>query len=162
MEIPSNWWWRDGVPEPGDCVIFDMDGVLSDAESRQHHLTWPRRDWDAFFDAAGSDAVFPDAAVLLGLLGRTLQVVLVTARPMRIRPATVDWLERHGISYDLLVMRPDHDRRASSAYKKSAIHELNARGFVPLLGFEDDLRNVEMFRAQGVPCIYIHSGYYDR
>ena len=22
-------------------------------------------------------------------------------------------------------------------------------------------RNVEMFRAEGIPCIYFHSGYYD-
>jgi hypothetical protein len=29
------------------------------------------------------------------------------------------------------------------------------------LAFEDDPRNVEMFRRSGVPCVYIHSGYYD-
>ena len=29
------------------------------------------------------------------------------------------------------------------------------------LAFEDDRRNVQMFHGQGVPCIYIHSGYYD-
>ena len=29
------------------------------------------------------------------------------------------------------------------------------------LAFEDDRRNLEMFRAEGVPCVYIHSGYYD-
>jgi phosphoglycolate phosphatase-like HAD superfamily hydrolase len=161
MDIPANWWWRGPVPEPGDCVIFDMDGVLSDAKGRQHHLVWPRRDWGAFFAAAGDDAVFPDSAVLLGLLGEVLQVVLVTARPVSIRPATIDWLNRHEIPYDLLVMRPDVDRRASAAYKKSAVHELDAFGFTPRISFEDDLRNVEMFRAQGVPCVYIHSGYYD-
>ena len=26
---------------------------------------------------------------------------------------------------------------------------------------QDDRRNYEMFHAEGVPCIYIHSGYYD-
>jgi hypothetical protein len=34
-------------------------------------------------------------------------------------------------------------------------------GFDLRLAFEDDRRNLEMFRAEGVPCIYIHSGYYD-
>ena len=29
------------------------------------------------------------------------------------------------------------------------------------LAFEDDRRNVEMFRAEGIPCLYVHSGYYD-
>jgi len=26
---------------------------------------------------------------------------------------------------------------------------------------EDDRRNVDMFRMEGVPCVYFHSGYYD-
>lgn len=161
VEIPSNWWWRAGVSDPGDCAIFDMDGVLSDAAERQHYLTWPRRDWDGFFAAAGTDRVFADSVALLGLLGATLQIVLVTARPLSIRPQTVDWLDRHEIPYDLLVMRSDVDRRASAAYKKSSVDELRAFGFVPRIGFEDDRRNVEMLRAAGVPCVYIHSGYYD-
>ena len=29
-----------------------------------------------------------------------------------------------------------------------------------VLGFEDDPRNVMMLRAAGVPCVYLHSGYY--
>jgi hypothetical protein len=29
------------------------------------------------------------------------------------------------------------------------------------LAFEDDPRNVEMFRQEGVPCVYLHSGYYE-
>ncbi|MBS1846787.1 MAG: hypothetical protein JST73_00770 [Actinobacteria bacterium] len=161
MEIPSNWWWREQVADPAACAIFDMDGVLSDATGRQHLLTWPRRDWDAFFAAAGSDTVFGDTATMLDLLAASLQIVLVTARPISIRSDTTDWLARHEITYDLLVMRPDMDRRASSAYKKTAVDELRSFGFDPRIAFEDDVRNVEMFRSRGVPCVYIHSGYYD-
>ena len=39
--------------------------------------------------------------------------------------------------------------------------ELRRYGFELRLAIEDDRRNVEMFRAEGVPCIYMHSGYYD-
>ena len=45
--------------------------------------------------------------------------------------------------------------------KASTIEELRDRGIEPRLAFEDDRRNLEMFRAEGVPCVYIHSGYYD-
>ena len=31
----SNWLWREQPLEPGPTVVFDMDGVLSDASSRQ-------------------------------------------------------------------------------------------------------------------------------
>ena len=158
---PENWAWRTGTLEPGPAAIFDLDGVLADANGRQHYLEGRTRDWDGFFRAAGGDALLEDSARLLHVLGETLQVVLLTARPLFIRPATIDWLAAHDLEWDLLVMRPDGDRTASRRYKQASIHALRAVGFDPVIGFEDDIRNVEMLRAEGVPCIYIHSGYYD-
>ena len=39
--------------------------------------------------------------------------------------------------------------------------ELRAFGFDLRLAFEDDRRNLEMFHEEGLPCVYIHSGYYE-
>ena len=61
--------WRDGPVEPGRAVIFDMDGVLSDAVGRQRFLERGRRDWDAFFEACGDDPLIEEMARLLELLG---------------------------------------------------------------------------------------------
>jgi hypothetical protein len=38
---------------------------------------------------------------------------------------------------------------------------LRAADFDLRLAFEDDRRNVAMFHQQGVPCVYIHSGYFE-
>ncbi len=158
----TNWTWRKDPVDPGPCAIFDMDGVISDASGRQELLVGENRDWDRFFAAADTDVVSEDAAELLGILGSGgLQIVVLTARPDTIRDLTVAWLERHGIPYDLLVMRPDNDRGTSRTYKRAALADLRTFGFTPRIAFEDDARNVEMFRAEGVPCVYIHSGYYD-
>lgn len=156
-----HWRWRDAPIEPGESAIFDLDGVLADANGRQHYLDGAVRDWDGFFSAAGDDRLLDDTTRLLRLLGSSLQVVLLTARPLFIRPATVEWLHRHDVPYDLLVMRPDRDRSPSSQFKRQALQGLRATGFTPVIGFEDDRRNVEMLREEGVPCVYIHSGYYD-
>jgi phosphoglycolate phosphatase-like HAD superfamily hydrolase len=142
-------------------VIFDVDGVLSDAAARQHLLQAPRRDWDAFFLASGSDPLLEDAATMLRYLDSALVVVLLTARPWRIQELTVGWLESHQVRWDLLVMRRSRDFRAAVQFKEAAVADLRQHGYRPVLSFEDDLRNVEMFRAQGVPTVYIHSGYYD-
>jgi hypothetical protein len=48
-----------------------------------------------------------------------------------------------------------------TSFKRKVVHELRAHGLDLRLAFEDDPRNRDMFRAEGVPCIYIHSGYYD-
>jgi phosphoglycolate phosphatase-like HAD superfamily hydrolase len=161
VEIPGNWTWRDGSVAPGPAVVFDIDGVLSDAAGRQHFLEHPVRDWRGFFDAAGEDPLIDDVARLLDLLDPGLVIVLLTGRPLRVRDLTVEWLERHGLLWDLLVMRNRGDYDAAPVFKQDTVTALRARGFDLRLAFEDDRRNVEMFQRAGVPCIYIHSGYYD-
>jgi phosphoglycolate phosphatase-like HAD superfamily hydrolase len=147
--------------DPGPAVVFDMDGVLSDATGRQHLLERPRRNWDAFFEAAGEDALIDEVARLLDLLDADLRIVLLTARPITIQRHTLGWLERHDLRWDLLVMREWGDYGASRDFKQDAVRDLRHAGFDLRLAFEDDRRNVEMFHREGVPCIYIHSGYYE-
>ncbi len=143
-------------------MLFDIDGVLSDASARQHFLEAPaRRDWDAFFDACGEDPLIEEVARLGELLDEDVIVVLLTGRPLRVQPATLEWLERHQPRWDLLIMRPSGDYTAAREFKRHTVGDLRARGFDVRLAFEDDLRNREVFREEGVPCIYLHSGYYD-
>ena len=98
---------------------------------------------------------------LLDLLDRELRVVLLTGRPVRVRPQTQAWLVHHGLRWDLLVMRDRLDYAHADRFKQTALSDLRAFGFDPVLAFEDDPRNRDMFHSEGVPCIYIHSGYYD-
>ena len=161
MAGPSTWRWRDGPVGPGPAVVFDMDGVLSNATGRQHHLTRPRRDWDAFFAAVGEDDLIAEVARLLEVIDPTLWIVLLTARPIRVQDQTLAWLARHDLRWDLLVMREHGDYGAAREFKRDAVGDLRSYGFELRLAFEDDRRNVEMFHRQGVPCVYIHSGYYE-
>ena len=159
---PDHWRWRDDEPTTGLAVVFDIDGVLSNAAGRQHFLDpGGRKDWKGFFEAAGDDPLIEEVARLVQLLDRELVVVLLTARPTRIRALTLDWLERHDLRWDLLVMRPDRTFDPSTDFKRRTTEALRAAGLELALAFEDDRRNVEMFHDEGVPCIYLHSGYYD-
>jgi hypothetical protein len=158
---PEHWTWRAGPLEPGPVVVVDIDGVLSDATRRQHYLEAPRRDWRSFFDACGDDPVIEEIRVLLDLLDPALGIVLLTARPERVHHLTEAWLHRYRIRWDVLLMRPWGDFDQSRDFKQASVWELREYGFDLRLAIEDDRRNVEMFRAEGVPCIYFHSGYYD-
>jgi hypothetical protein len=158
---PDNWRWRSGAVAPGRAVVFDIDGVLSDAASRQHFLEQGRRDWHSFFEACGDDPLIEEVARLLELLDASLHVVLLTGRPIRVQPQTLAWLERYDLRWDLLIMRDFGDYSAAREFKRWTTAELRRVGLEPVLAFEDDRRNLEMFRAEGVPCIYIHSGYFD-
>jgi len=160
-QSPEHWTWRSGPVGPGAAAVIDIDGVLSDAVSRQHYLESPRRDWRAFFDACGEDPVIEEVKVLLDLLDRELRVVLLTARPERVHHLTEAWLAHYAIRWDLLIMRGWADYEASREFKQSTVWELRDAGFDLVLAIEDDRRNVEMFRSEGIPCLYKHSGYYD-
>jgi phosphoglycolate phosphatase-like HAD superfamily hydrolase len=141
--------------------VFDLDGVLSDAVTRQHFIEAGRRDWNRFFEACGDDPLIEEVARLLELLDDDLRVILLTGRPLRVQPQTLAWLERYDLRWDLLIMRDYGDYAAAREFKQWTVADLRTYGFDLRLAFEDDRRNVEMFRAEGVPCIYIHSGYYD-
>jgi len=88
--------------------------------------------------------------------------VLLTARPARLAETTMTWMACHGVAWDLLVMRVDDDHRASPDVKREALADLRATGYEPVLAVDDDPRNAEMYWGEGVPVVYVHSGYYDQ
>src|ERR1700722_11075769 len=155
---PENWHWRDSTLQPGRAVIFDIDGVLADAAGRQHYLDWG--DWKGFFDEVGEDPIIEEIERLLELLDSSLLVILVTGRPRRVQPHTLAWLDRYGIRWDLLIMRDFGDYSGVDRFKRETLHELFAQGFDIRLALDDDPKNHAMYVSEGVPCIYILSGYY--
>ena len=157
----SNWEWRAGPVEPGPTVVFDLDGVLSDAAGRQHYIEYPFPDWETFFHACGEDELISEVARLLDVIDADHRIVLLTARPIRVQPQTLAWLERYGLRWDVLIMREFGDYMAAPRFKQRSVRELRADGFDLRLAFEDDPRNVHMFHSEDVPCVYIHSGYYE-
>ena len=164
MLEPENWVWRAGAVAGGPAVVFDIDGVLSDAGVRQHYIEGGRGrrgDWDAFFEACGDDPLIDEVGRLLELLDADLRIVLLTGRPLRVQPQTLAWLDHYELRWDLLVMRDWGDYSAAREFKRWCLADFRRYGFELRLAFEDDPRNVEMFREEGVPCVYIHSGYFD-
>lgn len=160
-DLSGNWLFRAEGLDPQTAVVFDIDGVLSDAVGRQHFLEAGRRDWNAFFEACGDDPVIDEIVRLLELLDSSLQVILLTGRPLRVRPQTVAWLERYGLRWDLLIMREWGDYSHVTSFKRNTVDELRTFGFDIRLALEDDPQNHAMYVEEGIPCVYIHSGYYE-
>ena len=150
-----------GAADGGPAVVFDIDGVLSDAAGRQHFIERGRRDWPAFFEACGDDPVSRRSPGCSSCSTPRSHVILLTGRPQRVQPQTLAWLERYGLRWDLLVMRSRGDYAQVTSFKQSVVEDLRAYGFDLRLAFEDDPSNHAMYVAAGVPCVYIHSGYYE-
>jgi hypothetical protein len=154
--------WFSSPHDPGRCVLVDIDGVLSDASGRQHYLKNPQgvRDWEGFFGAVGDDLPLPAVPALLGILDPSLTVVLLSARPAWVFEVTVQWLHRHQMRWDLLILRGDDDVVHAADFKRGVLHELRADGWDVVLAIDDDERIIDMYRGEEQPALYIHSGYY--
>jgi hypothetical protein len=58
-------------------------------------------------------------------------------------------------------MRPSEEHAPAVVFKRDEVDALRDEGFVLELAREDDPRNRDMYQSAGVPCLYVHSGYYD-
>ncbi|MCB0992813.1 MAG: hypothetical protein R2770_10860 [Acidimicrobiales bacterium] len=160
VDQPSHWLWRERPAAEGPSVCVDLDGVLADGRHREPLLAHGR--WDDFFAACGQDVLIGSNALLVALLDPALTVVLLTSRPLTVQQPTVEWVSRHHVRWDLLVMRPSRAQQSSAAFKSGEVDRLRAAGYPPMWAIDDDPRNIDAYRRSGVSATYIHSGIYDR
>ena len=119
-------------------AVFDIDGVLADASHREHHVSGKPKDWDAFFDAVGDDAVIEAGRTRLRDEAASHEVVLLSGRPERCRAETVAWLARNGMEAGTLLLRPDSDRRPAPVFKAGLIRSIGGPEEVVVVIDDDD------------------------
>jgi hypothetical protein len=107
-------------------AVIDLDGVVADVRHRLHHVSGPRRDWDAFFDGISDDAVLPEGRAVVDRLATDHEIVYLTGRPERTRKQTDEWLARHQLPQGRVIMRPEGDRRPARQVKPRLLRSLAA------------------------------------
>lgn len=132
-------------------AVFDIDGVLADARHREHHVSGPARDWDAFFAAVGEDPPIDEGIALLRATESGTRVVLVSGRPERTRADTEAWLARNGVRVDELILRPDADRRPAATLKAGLLRALAEPSDVACV-VDDDPAVVDRLVSLGYPA----------
>lgn len=115
--------------------VFDLDGVLADAQHRLHLL-------DRTAGTSAGLRQFHAASVYdrlivagLGILRakRAIghRIVIVSARPEWLRPETEEWLRAQSVWYDRLMLEPpefDQPRYYAEDYKEAAWRWLEQHG----------------------------------
>lgn len=138
-------------------IICDLDGTLARDDHRNHHIQKPKgeRQWDAYFAACEDDAVNVPVAHLLRHLCHSHYIIILTARVDTVKPHTLRWLAKHGIPYNLLIMRPAKNRTDDNLWKiKQAEPYKNDVVFI----LEDRQRVVDAWRENGYSCFQVAPG----
>jgi beta-phosphoglucomutase-like phosphatase (HAD superfamily) len=144
------------------AVVWDLDGTLSDDRARAHFVeveAGRKRDWDSYFDAIEEDPpIAASMAILHALRKEGVRIIFLTGRPERTRDKTERWLSANGLDeYDLLLMRPGHERRPAGEFKIEVVDDLRDR-YEILCAFEDRIDVAESLRLGGVPVFLYGAG----
>lgn len=148
------------------CVIFDIDGTLSDPSHRMHLIEGMSIDdlnesedkWRDFLDMAMHDPPFREIVALNHMAAGAYPVVVCTSRREASRAMTEGWLDQHSIFYSKLMMRKDGDSRPDHEVKREMIESIKNWGMTPLFAVEDRLSNARMFRENGIKCLHVAEG----
>lgn len=147
---------------PIRAVLWDLDGTLADDRARAHHVeveAGKARDWESYFDAIEEDPPIAASIAILGALRKDgLRVVYLTGRPEYTRAKTERWLKANGLDeYDLLLMRPEGDRRAAGDFKVEVVASLREK-YELVCAFEDRIDVAESLRRAGTPVFLYGAG----
>lgn len=145
-----------------ECIIFDLDGTLCNTDHRLHHIKQLPKNWGAFHDACVDDQ--PNKAVqrLCQALGASLFIAICSGRPDSHMTQTMDWLEKHNIQCDLLLMRKAGDYRPDTAVKADMLEVIrNYHQLDPIMAVDDRPSIIKLWREAGIPTLEIWSANWD-
>ena len=92
-------------------VIFDLDGTLALIDSRREISIGDdgKMDWDTFFNPKMISLDDPNTPVIKMtqmFKSQGFKVLIFSGRSGRTMNATMDWLMKHDVAFDTLMMRP--------------------------------------------------------
>ncbi|MDQ3932832.1 MAG: hypothetical protein M3252_08360 [Actinomycetota bacterium] len=135
------------------AVVVDLDGTLASVQWRLHHVSQPRRDWQAFFAGMDADTPVPWVVELLRADHGDTAKVILSGRPETYREVCRGWLDRHGIPYDELILRSTGDFRPDHVVKAEIYERTIAPHYSVAVVVDDRPSVVAMWRARGLYVI---------
>lgn len=149
-----------------DCVIFDLDGTLTDCRHRLHHVRKTPPDWPAFFAGCVDDPPHEYVLELNRMVAQAAKhrydetgaapvVFICSGRPDSHRAETERWLADHNVFYWQLLMREAGDHQSDVSLKRDTLTAIRGQGYEPLFAVDDRPSVVAMWREEGVPCLAV-------
>ena len=142
-------------------VIFDVDGTLMNVEHRRKFVDGSQQvDWKMFEAETVNDTrnehIF-EIAENMHDAGHS--IVIVSARKERQRELTEKQLSATmGVFWDFMFMRPDDSFEPDHQFKQRVLDELIRADWKPDMVFDDRNQVVDMWRANGIPCLQVAPG----
>ena len=132
-------------PDLPSVVVTDLDGTLTLGPKDRSPYEWHKVGQDDI--NLGLASVIDGVQFIDGKRGTGhIKLFVFSGRDGICRPQTEEWLERHDIEYDKLVMREVNDNRSDVIVKAEFIEEHIRGKYNILIWFDDRVRVANMLR----------------
>tara|TARA_B110000503_G_scaffold2454_1_gene3257 strand:+ start:80 stop:538 length:459 start_codon:yes stop_codon:yes gene_type:complete len=147
-------------------VIFDLDGTLALIDDRRVVSTKPngKINWDIFFDPKNIDLDKPNLPVIKMaqlLKQQGFRIVILSGRLKTTKDATVQWLKKFDVPFDVIKMRPDNKDfkfMPDDELKQGWLDSLFLGNEDIFAVFDDRNKVVDMWRRNGLTCFQVAEG----
>lgn len=137
--------------KPGGIIICDIDGTLADGSHREHHLKGEKKDWDTYYSLLSDDSPIDLISDWVRAEYLERSIVLVSGRPDTYQGETIDWLQKHDIPFDYILMRGGGDKRPDTQVKADILKLLPKDKIVCVI--DDRPSVVRMWKENGMRVI---------
>jgi len=142
-------------------VIFDLDGTLALIDKRRDLATKNgKMNWNVFFNPDNIDLDTPNQAVIdmaNMLYSQDYIIYILSGRSDKTQDATIAWLDKHNVNYDLLIMRPQNQLYKKDSDLKQSWLDTIGKDRVSMV-FDDRNQVVDMWRQNGLPTFQVADG----
>ena len=143
-------------------VIFDLDGTLALIDKRRDLATKDngKMDWAKFFNSDNIDLDTPNQPVIdmaNMLYSQDYIIYILSGRSDKTEDATIAWLDKHNVNYDLLIMRPQNQLYKKDSDLKQGWLDTIGKDRVSMV-FDDRNQVVDMWRQNGLPTFQVADG----
>ena len=149
------------------CVICDIDNVYMDSREWEKHIPENKKDregWTALLQYIGKCIPNTFIIQIINILATKYPILFITSREgtSMLRNLTIEQIEKfsggviklNDISKHKLLMRKCNDFREPSQVKEEILIKNVLPFYSPMMAFEDDKDNVDMYKRNGIDTIY--------
>ena len=142
------------------AIIFDLDGTLCECEHRVHYMRERPKRREEFHYACIFDGVVAAVKALIDMAETSgIKVILLSARPIRFKALTEEWLTKNAIYYDQLILS-SYPELSDPEYKIKMYRELIEPFYDVIFAVDDRDTVVRMWRDNGVTCLDIANNHF--
>ena len=144
-------------------VIFDLDGTLALIDERRALAAKPdgKINWKTFFNPENIILDEPNVPVIemaKMLKKQGHSIVIFSGRDSISKVETILWLQKFGVPFDVLKMRPQGTFTPDDTLKQNWLDQLFPDKSDVLCVFDDRDKVVKMWRENGLSCFQVDYG----